>query len=209
MNIDDLKDAWNSDEPQGMQLPDNTQALGKTNSVIDKVRSNMKSEFIVTIVVYPILLWYLIANQQSSFFFNIGVILFFTILILNIYYYIRFYVFYKSIARYDFSIRESIRKITYELELNSEIYKTYNFCVTPLAILLIGALFCSRDISKYILQVLTSDSFLSQGGLLWMIFTGIITIGVTYGIHEYYIRSLYGKHIKELKMIINDLGDES
>ena len=209
MNIDDLKDAWNNDEPQGMQLPDNTQALGKTNSVIDKVRSNMKSEFIVTIVVYPFLLWYLIANQQSSFFFNIGVILFFTILILNIYYYIRFYVFYKSIARYDFSIRESIRKITYELELNSEIYKTYNFCVTPLAILLIGALFCSRDISKYILQVLTSDSFLSQGGLLWMIFTGIITIGVTYGIHEYYIRSLYGKHIKELKIIINDLGDES
>lgn len=209
MNIDDLKDAWNSDEPKGMQLPDNTQALGKTNSVIDKVRKNMKSEFLATIVAYPFLLWYLIANQQSSFFFNIGVILFFTILILNTYYYIRFYVFYKSIARYDFSIRESIRKITYELELNSEIYKTYNFCVTPLAILLIGALFCSRDISKYILQVLTSDSFLSQGGLLWMIFTGIITIGVTYGIHEYYIRSLYGKHIKELKMIINDLGDES
>jgi hypothetical protein len=209
MNIDDLKDAWNSDEPQGMHLPDNTQALGKTNSVIDKVRKNMKSEFIASILAYPVLLWYLIAHQQSSFFFNIAVILFFTIFTLNTYYYIRFYAFYRSIARYDFNIRESIRKITYELELNSEIYKTYNFCVTPLAILLIGALFCSRDFSKYVLQVLTSDAFLSQGGLWWMIFTSIATIGITYGIHEYYIRSLYGKHIDELKMIINDLGDES
>lgn len=209
MNIDNLKDAWSSDEPRGMHIPDNTQALGKTNSVIDKVRKNMKAEFFASIVAYPFLLWYLMANQTSSFFFNIAVILFFTILILNTYYYIRFYAFYKSIARYDFNMRESIRKITYELELNSEIYKTYNFCVTPLAILLLGALFCSRDFSKHILQLLTSDSFLSQGGMLWMIFTALVTIGLTYGIHEYYIRSLYGKHIDELKIIINDLGTET
>jgi hypothetical protein len=209
MNIDDLKDAWNNDEPQGMHLPANTKISGKTNSVIDKVRSNMKSEFIATIVAYPFLLWYLICYHRSSFFFNLAIILFFTILILNAYFYARFYVFYKSIAKYDFNIRESIRKITYELELNTEIYKTYNFCVTPLAILLIVALFCSQSVSKYVLQVLTSDAFLSSGGMLWFVLSAIITIVITYAIHVYYIKSLYGKHIAELKQIIDDLGSET
>ncbi|UOE49984.1 hypothetical protein MTO98_02725 [Mucilaginibacter sp. SMC90] len=208
MNIDDLKDAWHDDEPQGMHLPADTQTLGKTNSVIDKVRSNMKSEFIATVMAYPILIWYLMSHHRSSFFFNLAIIIFFTIFILNTYFYARFYVFYKSIAKYDFNIRESIRKITYELELNTEIYKTYNFCVTPLAILLIVALFCSQSVSKYILQVLTSDAFLSAGGMLWFVLTAIVTVVITYAIHVYYIKSLYGKHIVELKQIIDDLGSE-
>lgn len=209
MNIDDLKDAWNNDEPQGMRLPADTQTLGKTNSVIDKVRSNMKSEFIATIVAYPFLLWYLICYHRPSFFFNLAIILFFTILILNAYFYARFYVFYKSIAKYDFNIRESIRKITYELELYTEIYKTYNFCVTPLAILLVAALFGSQSVSKYILQALTSDAFLSSGGMLWFVLSAIVTVVITYAIHVYYIKSLYGKHIAELKQIIDDLGSET
>src|SRR6185312_4927480 len=126
MNIDDLKDAWGKDEPKGMNLPMSTEMLGKTNSVVSRIRKNMRSELVALLVSYAILLVYLFAGVRTNFLFNITSILFFVILVLNCFYYFRFYVFYRSINRYDFNMRSSIRKITYELELNTEIYKTYN-----------------------------------------------------------------------------------
>jgi hypothetical protein len=209
MNIDDLKDAWNNDEPQGMQLPNNTQALGKTNSAIAKVRSNMKSEFIATVVSYPFLVWFLIYNHQTSFFLNLASVLLLTIFVLNTYFYVRFYTFYKAIARYDLNIRESIRKVAYELELNTEIYKTYNFCITPLALMLIVSLFCSQSVSKYALMILTSEKFLSSGLMLWLILTIIVSIIAAYLINIYYIHALYGKYVKELKQVVDDLGSDA
>src|SRR5579859_6455059 len=135
MNVDELKDAWGQDEPKGMSLPLSTEMLGKTTSVVERIRKNMRSEVVALLVSYAILLVYLFAGVRTNFLFNITSILFFVILVLNCFYYFRFYVFYKSISRYDFSIKNNIRKITYELELNTEIYKTYNFSVTPIAIL--------------------------------------------------------------------------
>jgi hypothetical protein len=209
MNIDDLKDAWHNDEPQGMHLPDSTEALGKTTSVIAKVRSNMKQEFIGSIISYAILLWFMAYHHQTSFFLNLASILFLTVFMLNAYFYIRFYAFYKAIAKYDLNMRESIRKVAYELELNTEIYKTYNFCITPLVIILIVALFCGQGVSKYVLMILTSEKFLSSGVMLWLVLTAIASVIITYIINIYYIHALYGKYVKELKQVVDDLGSDA
>ena len=145
MNIDELKDAWSKDEPKGMNLPDSTAALGKTTSLVKRIRKNMKSEFIAVLVSYTMLILLLFNGMQSSFFFNITSIFIFIILVLNGFYFFRFYVFYKSIGSYNLSVKNSISKIAYELELNTEIYKTYNFCVTPLAVLVLFALLCGKN----------------------------------------------------------------
>ena len=39
MNIDDLKDAWNKDEPAGMHLPVSTAMLGKTSSAVATIKA--------------------------------------------------------------------------------------------------------------------------------------------------------------------------
>jgi len=205
MNIDDLKDAWNNDEPQGMQLPDNTVINRKTTSVIDKVRSNMKSEFIATIAAYPFIIAYLVFSHQTPFFFNIASVLLFTVMILNGYFYARFYAFYKTTGSYNFSVKESIRKITYELELNTEIYKAYNFCVVPLAIILTITLFCGKSISGYLQHLLVSDT-ISVKSMLFIFMNIVCSFAITFAITNYYIKSLYGKHIAELKQVIADLG---
>ncbi|WP_184543982.1 hypothetical protein [Mucilaginibacter sp. FT3.2] len=207
MNIDDLKDAWNNNEPKGMQLPDSRVITGKTTSVIDKVRSNMKSEFIATIAAYPVIIAFLIFSHQTPFFFNIASVLLFTVMILNAYFYFRFYTFYKSTGRYNFSVKESIRKITYELELNTEIYKAYNFCVVPLAIILTITLFCGKSVSGYAQHILASDS-ISVKSMLFIFLNILCSFAITFAITNYYIKSLYGKHIAELKQIIDDLGSE-
>ena len=206
MNIDELKDAWNQDEPKGMRLPVSTSMLGKTTSAIKRIRRNIKAEFFACLVSYGALI---ILMFQSSSFFNITSIFLFIILVLNCFYFFRFYIFYKSIGRYDLNMRESIRKITYELELNIEIYKTYNFCVTPLAALVAIMLITGKIAFNYIWHVLASDTFISSGNFLFAFAIILISFIVTYVCINIHVRLQYGKYLEELKRVMEDLGDEN
>jgi hypothetical protein len=209
MNIDDLKDAWSQDEPTGMNLPLSTEMLGKTTSVVGRIRKNMRSEVVALLVSYAILLVYLFAGVRTNFLFNITSILFFVILVLNCFYYFRFYVFYKSISRYDFSIKNNIRKIAYELELNTEIYKTYNFSVTPIAILATITLISSRVASDRIQHFLASSGLISVGTLLAIFAVILISFIITYVCISWHVRLQYGKYLAELKQVMNDLGEDA
>jgi hypothetical protein len=214
MNIDELKDAWGNDEPGGMHLPVSTAALGKTTSVVERIRKNMRAEFIALLVSYIILTIYVVlmsiyGGQRTFFFLNAISILLFTILVLNCFYYSRFYIFYRSISRYDFSMRESIRKIAYELELNTEIYKTYNICVAPLSVMITITLISGKGVFDYIQRVLVSDSFISPGNLLFVFSIILISFLLTYFCISKHVRLQYGKYITELKQMMDDLGDEA
>jgi len=214
MNIDELKDAWGKDEPKGMKLPDSTGIQHKTTSAVQRIRKNMRNEFVALLISYAVLIVYIVlmsiyGGPLSSFFFNMISILLFTVLILNCFYYSRFYVFYKSISRYDLNMRESIRKIAYELELNTEIYKTYNFCVTPLAILITVTLIFGKDAFDYIWRVLASTTFVSSGNLWIVLAVILISFLVTYVCLNIHVRQQYGKYLTELKQIIADLESDT
>lgn len=208
MNIDDLKDAWGNDEPQDMKLPMSTEMLGKTNSVVGRIRKNMRSELIALLISYAILLVYLFAGVRTNFLFNITSILFFVILVLNCFYYFRFYVFYKTISRYDLNVKNNIRKIAYELELNTEIYKAYNFSVTPMAILATITLISSKVASDKLQHFFASANLISLGTLLAIFATILIAFVVTYVCISWHVRLQYGKYLAELKKVMNDLGGD-
>lgn len=209
MNIDDLKDAWNKDEPSGMHLPMSTAMLGKTSSAVGKIRRNMKIEFIVTVILYIAMFGALFGLQQNAFFFNTTCILLFALLMLNGYYVTRFYVFYRSIGRYDLNMKNSVYKVAYELELNMELYKAFNFCITPLMILIAIGLVCSGIASNHIQHILTANIMLSPSMLLLIFFIVLIFFIATYFYIDWYVRWLYGKYLKELKQIMDDLGTEN
>jgi len=209
MNIDDLKDAWGKDEPKGMNLPLSTEVLGKTNSVVERIRKNMRSELIALLVSYVILLIYLFAGVRTNFLFNVTSILFFVILVLNCFYYFRFYVFYRSISRYDLNMKNNIRKITYELELNTEIYKTYNFSVTPMAILATITLISSKVASDRIQHFFASSGLVPIGTLLAIFAVILISFIITYVGISWHVRLQYGKYLAQLKQVMNDLDEEA
>jgi len=208
MNIDDLKDAWNQDEPQGMQIPVSTAAFGKTTSAVAQIRRNMRNEFIACLVSYIALLLLLFNNVQSALSFNLLLIFVFIILVLNGFYFFRFYLFYKSIGSYNLNIKDSIRKITYELELNTEIYKTYNFCVTPLAVLVLFTLLCGENGLNYIRHIFNANASVLSGNLLLVFLVILISFSVTYFCINLHIRGQYGKYIAELKRAMDDLESE-
>jgi len=208
MNIDELKDAWNQDEPKGMHLPVSTAMLGKTRSAVGRIRRNMKTEFIAVLVSYTMFVALMFYGVQSVLFFNVASIFMFIIIVLNGFYFFRFFLFYKSISRYDLSVKNSIRRVTYELELNAEIYKTYNFCVTPLAVLITFTLLCGNRGIGFMSYMLASNFFTSPWNLLISFSVILISFAVTYVCINHHVRLQYGRHITELKEIMDDLGDE-
>lgn len=208
MNIDDLKDAWNQDEPTGMHLPISTATLGQTTSAIAKIRSNMKKEFIATMISYLAMFGFLFFYQQNAFFFATASVLIFTLMIPNGYYFFKFYVFYQSMGYYDLNVKNSIRKVAYELELNIELYKAYNLCITPLAVLITFGLVCGKKTFDLIQHILSASLAVSPG-MMVMILSGIlISFVIIYGCISLSVRSLYGKYLAELKKVADDLERE-
>ncbi|MBD1383822.1 hypothetical protein IDJ75_00910 [Mucilaginibacter rigui] len=208
MNIDDLKDAWKNEEPGFVHLHIDDAMRGKTFSAVNSIRKNMKTEFIGTLLSYLIFIWFLFFRQTDPFLFNITSLLFFTMVLLNTYYFFKFYVFYRSISRYTSNLKNSISKVAYELELNIEIYKAYNFCITPIAIMVAIGILCGKEASKYILQGLTGSHNITAH-LLIMLGILFISFAGTYIFINLHVKYKYGKYLKEVKSIINDLGEDA
>ncbi len=203
MNIDDLKDAWKGDDREFSHTSLSAAIQGRTSSAVTKIRSRMRNEFIATIVSYLILLGVLL-RSNDPFLFNITCILFFTMILLNGYYFFKFYIFYRSIGQYDTSLKSSISKVAYELELNTEVYKTYNFCITPLAIMVAIAIICGKEASVFIQTGLSAGPDGTRH-LLMILLILFISFAVAFVLIEAQVKLLYGKYLKELKGIISDL----
>ena len=210
MNIDELKDAWNSDDQNKNDINEPLQnaITGKTSSATAKLRSNMKNEGIGAVVSYIIILVFLFCVPHTSFLFNITCILLFIMVIFNAYYFFRFYIFYKSISRYDLNLKDSIRKITYELELNMEIYKAYNFCITPLAVIVAIGLIIGQKTSLFIQHYLSDNNAIATGPLLFIFANILISFIIVYILLNWHVKLKYGKYLTELKQVMNDLEDE-
>ncbi|MBV8390164.1 MAG: hypothetical protein JO080_10225 [Mucilaginibacter sp.] len=210
MNIDELKDAWNKDDSGDMRLHLDTASLNKTTSVLGRLRKNMKAELISLLMSYVMIFAVLFWNVRSPLFFNITVVLLFSSLVITVFYFFRFYVFYKSIGRYDLSIANSIRKITYELELNTEIYKTYSFSAIPLSVLTALALIASKIRFDHLNNaIFTNSSLLPFGVMLYILATILLSFIITYVCINFHVRTSYGKYLTDLKQVTNDLGELS
>ena len=208
MNIDELKDAWNKDDSGDMRLHLDTARINKTTSVVGRLRKNMKAELFSLLISYAMVFAVLFRNVRSPLFFNITVVLLFSSLVITVFYFFRFYVFYKSIGQYDLSIVDSIRKITYELELNTEIYKTYSFSAIPLSVLTALALIASKIRFDHLNNaILTNSSPLSIDMMLYVFATILLSFVITYICINIHVGLSYGKYLADLKQVVDDPGE--
>jgi Flp pilus assembly protein TadB len=205
MNIDDLKDTWKTDN-ESFKHSSLSEALQRqTTSAIAKVRNNMRVEFISTMLSYLIMLWFLFSKPKAPLFLNLTSITLCVLVILNCFYYIKFYSFYKATGRYDQNIKESMRKIVYDLELNTELYKTYNICITPLTIVVALGIIWDGQASGYIYQLLTTNiSIINMLILVVVMLISFITVWFFINLH---IKYNYQRYLEELKLVLKQVND--
>ena len=206
MNFDDLKDAWAKEPIEERAIP--APLTGKTTSVIARLRRNMRNEFVWTTIGLGATLVMLIFHRGSHRLSILALCAAAFLFVQAGYYFGRFFIFYRRTQRYDLGLRKSLRRFVSELELNIEVYRTYSFCVTPLACLLWIAII-DRDATGGVIigQYLSGEVPSSPWVIVWIILTLIVTQFVGAFFLRLHLETQYVRYLKELKRILDDLED--
>jgi hypothetical protein len=204
MNFDDLKDAWAGDMTDVPPLPVRDIPLKKVGSSLAGIRGNMRREFIAHAAAYVATIIFFLLFCKTAFAVYMGSVIIFILLMQSGYYFFRFYLFYKASGRYDLSVVRSIRKIIYELELNIQIYKTYNFCAMPLAILATIAIIAGDSITLLPGHI-SSGILVKPVSLLWVFLILGVSQAITVFFLNLHIRLQYGRYLADLKAVVYEL----
>lgn len=207
MNFDEMKDAWAKEPVPGAVLPANV--AERTGSAVTRIRRSMRIEFGWVIIGYAATLVFVLLVGPTRFSFLVICSASFVI-VQTVYYFFRFFLFYRRMVRYDLGLKKNLRQFVYELELNMEIYRTYAFCVTPVAFLLWIALMDASGRTGFLRSFLCGDGVptIGVGSMLAIIAMLFLAqaVGVIFLHRRVWVR--YGRYLLELKRVMTALEDD-
>ncbi len=201
MDFNDIQSAWNNDKSENVVLPITLEKLESANMPLDKIRKNLKKEFIYQIISivfigFVPLMYNFPANAFAPFY-----LLFSIFVAVCAYYLVRLFIFYKRLNRTTLNTKDSLYETYFDIRLNMELYKTFGFALTPFVILfLIGTL--------YFQLPKTSDLFNSNSHLVSMfsiVIFAILSMGLAL---EWWVHYFYGKYAKEIRKVLDELKEE-
>ncbi len=132
------------------------------------------------------------------------------LIVQTVYYFVRFFLFYRRMERFDLGLRKHLRRFVYELELNMEIYKTYAFCVMPVAFLLWIALMDASGRMGFLRSFLCGDGAGGDGCGFHAGHIRDVTVGAgcrgAFLHRRVWVR--YGRYLLQLKKLVVELEDD-
>ncbi len=206
MNFDNLQSAWDNDKNTNVEVPKNLDKLKSANMPLEKIKRNLRIEFVLHIIAIAFLGLLPALNfidvQYSMLFYA----LFSGLMATCIYYFFKFFKFYKRLVSMNLNTKDNLYETYFDIKLNMEIYKTFNFVILPLALGLIFLEFIS--LTKIPLQNidhgLTSKPYfmiiLAFGIVSQLLIIGLLT--------EWWVHFFYGKYAKQIKKVIDELRGE-
>ena len=201
MDFNDIQNAWNNEKTQDVVLPTNLEKIQSANTPLDKIRKNLKNEFVYQIIsmlflgTIPLICHF---NAQMFFLYYLIYSLF---LAVCVYYLVKLYFFYKRLNAATLKTKDSLYETYFDIRLNMELYKTFGFSLTPfLVIYLLGFYFYGISKTSSLLNHEFSNGQLF-GFFAIVVFT-ILSMGVSL---EWWVQKFYGKYAKEIKKEIEKL----
>ncbi|MET0946608.1 MAG: hypothetical protein ABWY22_14465, partial [Flavobacterium sp.] len=124
MDFNDIQNAWKNEQTENVVLPNNLEKIQSAKTPLDKIRKNLKNEFIYQIISIVLIgLAPLLLHFPAK-----GVILFYLLFSLFVavcvYYFIKFYFFYKRLNTITLKTKDSLYETYFDIRLNMELYKT-------------------------------------------------------------------------------------
>jgi len=204
MDFNDIQNAWNNENTDNVVVPDNLEKIQSAKTPLDKIKQNLKKEFIYQIIsivligLVPFL--YDFPHKIVALFY----LLFSLFTAVCVYYFAKFYSFYKRLNSISLKTKDSLYETYFDIRLNMELYKTFGFALTPFLILYLIGLFYFQ-LSK--VPGFFTDEFTSYqlAGLFAIIFFTMLSMGLTL---EWWVHKFYGKYAKEIKKVIDELKEE-
>lgn len=202
MNFDELKNEWNTENEQESSISEDILHIKQARTPIDIIRKKMKHEFfyqlvaLISIAVAPYLIGFS-AEMKSAYFVFYAITCGFTA-----YYFFKFYRFYKN--SYDMSLdsRKSILWFYYEMKLNIELYKALTYIIA-----FIGLAYIS--VYLFIEKATIFSRIISSLSPIYLILNCFISVLIIGAITELWAWYYYGKYLKRVKIVIDEMDYEN
>lgn len=204
MNFDDIKSAWNKESEQPIEVPKTIESLKKAQMPLDKFKKNMKGEAmfqVLALLASGFIPGYFNLIPALRVSFNCTYLLF---VITTVYFLIRFYRLYKKIGHSSLTTKDSLYELNYDLKLNIELYKMFNYMLLTI-FLAFGAILLVNFNYDYFMKVIVNEP-----GYFYMVF-GLTILGICIMIHFFtiiWLNQYYGKYAKEIESLIGALKEE-
>ncbi|QIL38062.1 hypothetical protein G7074_01465 [Pedobacter sp. HDW13] len=201
MNFDDLKNEWNAEKEVGTSISADMLKIKQAHTPIDIIRRKMKHEFFYQVIALLIMaLFPYLFNFSDKM--KLVYLVFYAITCgFTTYYFFKFYRFYKN--SYDMSMdsRKSILWFFYEMKLNIELYKALTYIIAFIA---------TGFLSVYLLIEKTSvmNKILANLSPVYILLNCFISILIIGAITELWAWYYYGKYLKRVKKVVDELDYE-
>jgi len=201
MNFEDIKNEWNAENPEGDSISTDMLKIKQAHTPIDKIRRKMKHEFfyqmffLVFMALIPSIFGFS-ALMNKIFLMAYAIICGFTA-----YYFFKFYAFYKIAYDMSMDTRKNILWFYYEMKLNIELYKALTYIV---AFISFGFLTAYVFIEKATIF----SRILSNLSPIYILLNCFVTILIIGAITELWAWSYYGKYLKQVKKVVDELDYE-
>ncbi|MFC4142954.1 hypothetical protein [Pedobacter mendelii] len=202
MNFDDLKNEWNADGAEETNISEDMLKIKQAHTPIDIIRRKMKHEFNYQIVA-------LVLMAGIPYFFNFSTnmkmvyMVFYAVTCgFTAYYFFKFYRFYKNSCDMSRDSRKSILWFFYEMKLNIELYKSLTYIIAFIG-LAFFAVYLFVEKASIFTKIMAK---LSTTYLILNCFISILIIGAITELWAWYY---YGKHLKRVKKVVDELDFEN
>ena len=201
MDFNDIQSAWNNENTKNVVVPTQLEKVQQANTPLDKIRKNLKNEFIYQIVSIVVVGFAPYLNGFPEQAITPFYLLFSLFVAVSAYYLIKLFVFYKRLNKTALNTKDNLYETYFDIRLNMELYKTFGFALMPFMILfLVGVLYFKLPNAATLFTDSTNSIVLFVSVLFSMLFMGVAS--------EWWVHFFYGKYAKEIRTVLDELKEE-
>ena len=201
MDFNDIQSAWNNENTKNVVVPTQLEKVQQANTPLDKIRKNLKNEFIYQIVSIVVVGFAPYLNGFPEQAITPFYLLFSLFVAVSAYYLIKLFVFYKRLNKTALNTKDNLYETYFDIRLNMELYKTFGFALMPFMILfLVGVLYFTLPNGATFFTDSTNSITLFLSVLFSMLFMGVAL--------EWWVHFFYGKYAKEIRTVLDELKEE-
>ena len=201
MDFNDIQSAWNNENTKNVVVPTQLEKVQQANTPLNKIRKNLKNEFIYQIVSIVVVGFAPYLNGFPEQAITPFYLLFSLFVAVSAYYLIKLFVFYKRLNKTALNTKDNLYETYFDIRLNMELYKTFGFALTPFMILfLVGVLYFKLPNAATLFTDSTNSIVLFVSVLFSMLFMGVAL--------EWWVHFFYGKYAKEIRTVLDELKEE-
>lgn len=203
MDFNDIQSAWNNEKTENVVVPTNLEKLQAANTPLDKIKKNLKNEFVYQIISIVILGFVPFIYQLPEKAYAPFYLLFTLFVAVCVYYLVKLYVFYKRLNQTTLNTKDSLYETYFDIRLNMELYKTFGFALTPFIVLFVlGFLYIGFSKATDLSNGLDNFQLVT---LLAVVAITVLSMGFSL---EWWVQHFYGKYAREIRRVIDELKEE-